>query len=178
MPDEHRHKALHSNTATGVLKRFMSKTIRHGLKQPIWSQSIWSQPVRSQAMVCSGELPKSEWYNAILVITVHLMRHFIPARHRCGNILYLLHPGTICRLPKQITSDRGRSLYQLFAAKSTGRLDMRLCLSSACHPQTKRLIRAKFAYNSTSCSTHPPVLYTDGNHTYSISSSNQTWLHL
>ena len=71
MPDEPRHKVLHSITAIGVLKRLMLKTIGHGLKQP-----IRSQPIRSQAMVFNEELPKSEKYNAILVITIYLMQHY------------------------------------------------------------------------------------------------------
>src|SRR6187402_2230712 len=92
-----------------------------------------------------GELPESEGYNAILVITDRFtkVQHYIPAKtswtsedvaNAYLNDIWKLHG-----LPKHVTSDRGPQFASAFSRALNDKLGIGLRLSTAHHPQTDGL---------------------------------------
>jgi len=144
-------------------------------------------PFEEIAMDFGGELPESEGFNAILIITDQFtkIQQYIPAKttwttEDVANI-YITDIWRLYGLPRHITSDRGPQFTSGFLRELNGKLNIRLRLSTAYHPQTnglsKRAIQilkqyllifchdrqkhwktwlalAEFAYNTTTHSTH------------------------
>ncbi|KAL2892022.1 hypothetical protein HOO65_011380 [Ceratocystis lukuohia] len=87
-------------------------------------------------------LPKSNGYDAILVIVDHLtkMRHLIPCHGNCNAedtaCLYLKNVWKLHGLPSTIVSDRGPQFIAEFWRCLSGSLRIEPALSSAHHPET------------------------------------------
>ena len=92
-----------------------------------------------------GELPESEGFNAILVVTDRFtkVQHYLAAKTTCIaadvanayiNEIWCLHG-----LPRHITSDRGPQFASKFPKELNRKLNINLRLSTAYHPQTGRL---------------------------------------
>ena len=92
-----------------------------------------------------GELPESDSYNAILVITDRFtkMQHYIPAKTSWTSEdvanAYLCDIWKLHGLPKHITSDRGPQFASAFSRALNDKLCIGLRLSTAHHPQTDGL---------------------------------------
>ena len=104
-----------------------------------------TKPWQEIAMDFVGELPESEGYNAILVITDRFtkMQYYIPAlttwtAKDVANA-FICHIWRLYGLPAHITSDRGPQFISAFWREIHRKLDVRLRLSTAYHPQTDGL---------------------------------------
>ena len=91
------------------------------------------------------ELPESDGWNAILVITDRFtkMQRYIPAKTTCtaediANV-YITDVWRHYGLPRAVTSDRGPQFASAFLQALNKALDIRLRLSTAHHPQTDGL---------------------------------------
>ena len=103
------------------------------------------RPFQEIAMDFVGELPESEGFYAILVVTDRFtkVQHYIPAEtiwtaEDVGdsniNDIWKLYG-----LPRHITSDRGPQFASKFLKELNRKLNINLRLSTACHPQTDGL---------------------------------------
>ena len=92
-----------------------------------------------------GELPESEGFNMILVITDRFtkMQCYIPARNTWTaedvTNVYITDVWKHYGLPRAITSDRGPQFASAFLRSLNKALDVRLRLSTAHHPLTDGL---------------------------------------
>ena len=100
-----------------------SKADRHSQKTKLIPMPTGSKPWEEIAMDFVGELPESEGYNAILVITDR----------------FSLHIWRLYGLPKHIPSDRGPQFILAFWREIHRKLDIYLYLSTAYHLQTDGL---------------------------------------
>ena len=132
-----------------IVKRYVlscicqrSKTARHkphGLLQPL---PIPETPWSSIATDFIVELPPSEGYNAISVWIDRLtkMAHFVPcSTTTTADDLATLFINNIFKLhglPKQVISDRGPQFISRFWNAFCSKLNIKVSLSSAFHPQT------------------------------------------
>ena len=104
-----------------------------------------TRPFEEIAMDFVGELPESEGYNAILVITDRFTKtqRYIPARTNWTSEdmanAYICHIWKHYGLPKHITSDRVPQFASAFWKEINKKLSIILCLSTAHHPQTDGL---------------------------------------
>ena len=136
---------------------------------------------------CNGFIGELPGFNAILVITDRFtkIQRYIPARTTWTATdvanAYICHIWKHYGLPKHVTSDRGTQFASAFWYEINLKLDIKLRLSTAYHPQTDRLSKravqtlkqylrifchdrqnrwvawlalAEFAYNSTPMSIH------------------------
>ena len=87
-------------------------------------------------------LPKSEGYDAILVVVCRLtkMKHFIACNDTCDaeevSRLYLKYIWKLHGLPTTVVSDRGPQFVSDFWKHLTRRLASKALLSTAFHPET------------------------------------------
>jgi len=94
-----------------------------------------------------GELPESEGFNAILVVTDQFtkVQHYTPAKTTwtASDIaaIYINEIWRLYGLPKHITSDRGPQFASKFLKEINKSLGINLCLSTAYHPQTDGLAK-------------------------------------
>ncbi len=122
-----------------------SKADRHSRKTKLMPMPTGSKPWEEIAMDFVGELPDSEGYNAILVITDRFskIQHYIPAKTTWTAVdvanAFIWHIWRLYGLPKHITSDRGPQFISAFWREIHRKLDIRLRLSTAYHPQTDGL---------------------------------------
>ena len=103
------------------------------------------RPLEEIAMDFVGELPESEGFNAILVVTDRFTKvlHYLVANTTCTaadvanayiNDIWRLHG-----LPRHITCDRGPQFASKFHKELHRNLNINLRLSTAYHPQTDGL---------------------------------------
>ena len=102
-------------------------------------------PFEEIAMDFVGELPESEGYNAILVVTDRFtkMQLYIPAKTTWTSKdvanAYLCEAWKHFGLPRHVTSDRGPQFASAFTKALNKKLDIGLRLSTAHHLQTDGL---------------------------------------
>ena len=89
-----------------------------------------------------GELPQSEWFFAILMITDWFteVQHYIPAKTTCtaadvANV-YINEIWSLYGLPRHITCDCGPQFASKLHKEGNKKLEIIPCLSTAYHPQT------------------------------------------
>ena len=88
-----------------------------------------------------GQLPESEGFNAILVVTDQFtkVQHYIPAKTtRTAEDMansYINDIWKLYGLPRHITLDRGPQFALKFLKELNRKLNINLCLSTAYHPQ-------------------------------------------
>ena len=103
------------------------------------------RPFEEIAMDFVGELPESEGFTAILVVTDRFtkVQHYLPAKtswtaadvaHAYINEIWRLHG-----VPRHITTDRGPQFTSTFYKELNRKLNINLRLSTAYHPQTDGL---------------------------------------
>ena len=103
------------------------------------------QPFEEIAMDFVGELPESEGFNAILVVTDRFtkVQQYLPAKttltaadvaNAYCNEIWRLHG-----LPRHISCDRGPQFAYKFTKELNRKLNINLRLSTTYHPQTDRL---------------------------------------
>ena len=92
-----------------------------------------------------GELPESEGFNAILVVTDRFtkVQYYLPAKTTCtaadvANV-YIDEIWCLHGLPRHITSDRSPQFASKFYKEVYHNLNINLRLSTAYHPQTDGL---------------------------------------
>ena len=99
------------------------------------------RPFEEIAMDFVGELPESEGFNAILVVTNRVTKeqHYLPAKTRwtAADIAntYINEIWRLRGLPQHITSDRGPQFTSKFYKELNRKLNINLRLSTAYHPQ-------------------------------------------
>ena len=105
------------------------------------------RPFEEIAMDFVGELPESEGFNAILVVTDRFtnVQHYLPAKTTwtAADVVnaYINEIWRLDGLPRHITSDRGPQFASKFSQALHHKLNLNLRLSTAYHPQTDRLIQ-------------------------------------
>ena len=98
------------------------------------------------AMDFVGELPESEGFNAILVITDRFtkVQHYIPAQTTwtAEDVAdsYINDIWKLYDLPRRITTDRGLQFASKFLNELKRKHNINLRLSTACHTQKTGLI--------------------------------------
>jgi len=171
----------------GCAKCQKAKADRHSRQTKLVPMPTGERPFEEIAMYFVGELPESEGYNAILAITDRFtkIQHYIPAKttwtaEDVANI-YITEIWRLYGLTRHVISDRGPHFASRFLRELNRKLNIRLRLSTAYHPQTDGLSRraiqrlkqylrifchdrqkcgktwlalAEFAYNTTTHSTH------------------------
>ena len=123
----------------------LAKADRHSKAKKLLPMPTGIRPWEEIAMDFVGELPESEGFNAILVITDRFtkMQRYIPARttwtaEDIANV-YITDVWRCYGLPRAVTSDRRPQFASAFLQALNKALDVRLRLSTAHHPQTDRL---------------------------------------
>lgn len=102
-------------------------------------------PWEEIAMDFMGELPDSEGFNAVLVITDRFtkMQRYIPAKTTWTAedvaSVYITDIWKLHGLPRHITSDRGPQFASEMFKQLNKKLDIHLRLSTVHHPQTDGL---------------------------------------
>ena len=92
-----------------------------------------------------GELPKSDGFNAILVVTDRFtkVQHYVPAKTTWTAVdvanAYINEIWRLHRLLRHITSDRGPQFASKFSKELNCKLNINLRPSTAYHPQTDGL---------------------------------------
>ena len=129
----------------GCAKCQTAKADRNSRQTKLVPMPTGERPFEEIAMDFVGELPESEGFNAILVITDRFtkIQHYIPANttwtaENVANV-YITEIWRLYGLPRHITSDRGLQFAQRFLRELNRKLNIRLRLSTAYHPQTDRL---------------------------------------
>ena len=103
------------------------------------------RPFKELVMDFVGELPESEGFNAILVVTDRFtkVQHYIPAKTTwtAEEVAdsYINDIWKLCGLRRHITSDRGPHFASKFLKELNRKLNINLRLSTAYHPQTDGL---------------------------------------
>jgi len=116
------------------------KADRHSKKTKLVSMPTGERLWEEIAMDFVGELPKSDGYNAILVITDRFtkMQHYIPAKTSWTSEdmanAYLYDVWRLHGLPNHITSDRGPQFTLAFPKALNDKLGIRSRLSTMYHP--------------------------------------------
>ena len=123
----------------------MAKADRHSKATQLLPMPTGVQPWEEISMDFVGDLPKSEGFNMILVITNRFMKmqRYIPARNTWSTEdvtnVYITDVWKHYGLPRAITTDRGPQFASAFLRSLTKALDVRLRLSTAHHQQTDGL---------------------------------------
>ena len=103
------------------------------------------RPFEEIAMDFVGELPESEGFNAILVVTDRFtkVQYYIPAKTTwtAENVVdsYINDMWKLYGLPRHISSDRGPQFASKLLKELNRKLNINLPLSTAYHPQTDGL---------------------------------------
>ena len=124
-----------------------SKADRHSRLTKLVPMQTVERPFEEIVMDFVGELPESEAFNAILVVTdwSTKVQHYIPA-----NTTWTAEDvadsdindiGKPCGLPRHINSDLGPQFTSKFLKDLNRKRNINLRLSNACHPQTDRLTK-------------------------------------
>ena len=122
-----------------------AKADRHSRQSKLCPMPTRTIPFQEIAMDLVGKLPDSEGFNAILVITDWFtkMQIYIPAKTTWTSEdianTYLCEVWKLFGLPTHVTSDRGPQFASAFTKALNRKLDIRLRLSTAHHPQTDGL---------------------------------------
>ena len=123
----------------------LAKADRHSRAKKLLPMPTGVRPWEEIAMDFVGELPESDGWNAILVITDRFtkMQRYIPAKttwtaEDIANV-YITDVWRHYGLPRAVTSDRGPQFASAFLQALNNALDIRLRLSTAHHPQTDGL---------------------------------------
>ena len=100
------------------------------------------RPFKEIAMNFVGELPESEGFNAILVVTDRFTKihHYLPGKTTGMAVdianAYINEIWRVHGLPRHITSDRGPQFASKFSQELNRKVNFNLRLSTAYHPQT------------------------------------------
>ena len=129
----------------GCAKCQKAKADRHSRQTKLVPMPTGERPFEEIAMDFVGELPESEGFNAILVITDRFtkIQHYIPAKtswtaEDVANV-YITEIWRLYGLPRHVTSDRGPQFASRFLRELNRKLNINLRLSTAYHPQTDGL---------------------------------------
>ena len=129
----------------GCVKCQKSMADRHGRQTKLVPMPTGERPFEEIAMDFVGELPESEAYNAILVVTDRFtkVQHYILAKTTwtAEDVAdsYINDIWKLYGLPRQITSDRAPQFASKFLKSLKRKLHINLRISSAKHPQTDGL---------------------------------------
>ena len=122
-----------------------SKADRHSRQTKLIPMPITKRPLGEIAMDFITELPETEGFNTILVVTDWFtkVQNYIPAKTTWtaedvadSSINYIWK---IYSLSRHITSERGPQFVSKFLKEMNRKLNINLCLSTAYHPPTDRL---------------------------------------
>lgn len=119
-----------------------AKATTHGKQGVLRPLPIPQRPWEEISMDFVSGLPKSEGFDAILVVVDRLskMRHLIPCDTTVDAeqtaILYLQHVWKLHGLPAYITSDRGTQFTSKFWRSLCQQLQIEARMSTAYHPET------------------------------------------
>ena len=123
----------------------LAKADRHSKAKKLLPMPTEVRPWEEIAMDFMGELPESDGWNAILVITDRFtkMQRYIPAKttwtaEDIANV-YITDVWRHYGLPWSVTSDRGPQFASASLQAWNKALDIQLRLSTAHHPQTDGL---------------------------------------
>ena len=122
-----------------------AKADRHAKSTKLSQMPTGSQPWQEIAMDFVGELPESEGYNAILVVTDRFTKaqRYIPTKTSWTAAevadAYIFEIYRHFGMPAAVTSDRGPQFASAFLRELTKKLNIWLRLSTAHHPQTDGL---------------------------------------
>ena len=129
----------------GYVKCQKSKADRHSKETKLVPMPTGEHPFEEIAMDFVRELPESESFNAILVVTDRFtkVQHYIPAKRTCTaeNVAdsYINDIWKLYGLPIHITSDRGPQFTLKFLNELKQKINLNLRLCTACHWQTDGL---------------------------------------
>jgi len=129
----------------GCIRCQKAKADRHSRQTKLVPMPTGERPFEEIAMDFVGELPESEGFNAILVVTDRFtkVQHYIPAKTTWTTsdvaAVYITEIWRLYGLPKHITSDRGPQFASKFLKEINKSLGINLRLSTAYHPQTDGL---------------------------------------
>ena len=123
----------------------LAKADRHSKAKKLLQMPTEVRPWEEIAMDFVGELPESDGWNAILVITDRFtkMQRYIPAKTTCtaedsANV-YITDVWRHYRLPRSVISDQGPQFASASLQAWNKALDIRLRPSTAHQPQTDGL---------------------------------------
>ena len=120
----------------------MNKVDHHIKQTKSISMLTRNRPFKEIAIDFVGELPESEGFNVILVITDQFtkVQHHIPVRTTWTTVdvadAYICYVWKLYGLLRHITSDHGPQFESLFAKELNKKLDIGLRLSTPYHSQT------------------------------------------
>ena len=129
----------------GCIRYQKAKADRHSRQMKLVPIPTGERPFEEIAIDFVGELPESEGFNAILVVTDRFtkVQHYIPAKTTwtASDVatIYINEIWRLYGLPKHITSDRGPQFASKFLKEINKSLGINLRLSTAYHPQTDGL---------------------------------------
>ena len=129
----------------GCVKCQKSEADRHSRQTKLVLMPMGERPFEEIGMDFVGELPESQAFNAILVVTDRFtkVQHYIPAKTTwTAEDVADSHINDICKLYgllRHITSDRGPQFASKFFKELNRKLNINLRLSTAYHPQTDGL---------------------------------------
>ena len=129
----------------GCIKCQKAKADRHSKQTKLVPMPTGERPFEEIAMDFVGELPESEGFNAILVVTDRFtkVQHYVPAKTTwtAADVadVYINEIWRLYGLPQHITSDRGPQFASKFLKEINKKLGITLRLSTAYHPQTDGL---------------------------------------
>ena len=126
----------------GCVKCQKSKADKHSRQTKLVPMLTGERPFNEIEMDFVGELPESEGFNAILVVTDRFtkVQHYIPAKttRTAENIAnsYVNNIWKLHDLQRQITSDHDPQFASKFLKELNRKLNINLRLSTAYHSQT------------------------------------------
>ena len=129
----------------GCVKCPKSKADRHSRQTKLVPMPTEERPFEEIARDFVGELPESEAFNTILVVTDRFseVQHYIPAKTTwtAEDVAdsYINDMWKQYCLPRHITSNRGAQFASMFLKERNRKLNINLRLSTAYHPQTDGL---------------------------------------
>jgi len=134
-----------ANYVVGCIRCQKAKADRHSRQTKLVPMPTGERPFQEIAMDILGKLPKSEGFNAILVITDQFtkVQPYILVKTTwtapdLANV-YINKIWRLYRLPRHTTSDCGPQFASKFLKELNQTLRITLRLSTAYHPQTDRL---------------------------------------
>ena len=129
----------------GYVKCQNSKADRHSRQRKLVPMLTGERPFGEIAINFVAELPQSEGFNAILVVTDWFtkVQNYIPAKatRTTEGVAdsYINDIWKLYGLPRHITSDCGPQFASKFLKELNRKLNINLRLSTAYHPQTDGL---------------------------------------
>ena len=133
------------NYVAGCIECQISKADRHSRQTKLVPMPPGERPWEEIPMDFVVELPESEGFNAILVITVRLtkVQYYLPAKTTCtaADVVnaYIDEIWRLHGLPRHMSSVRGPPFAYKFSKELNRKLNINLRLSTTYHPQTDGL---------------------------------------